>query len=92
MPAKEQVPTTVNRIQQMLVEAEAQGVHLRLTGQRFEDQWLYLVVEPTRPGERASQHAHFMTKVERTLHDQGYDQVLIVPAVPEHSGLIDVPQ
>jgi hypothetical protein len=92
MPAEVDIPNIIARVRQLLLEAEAQNIHLRLTGQRFEDDWLYLVVEPTRQGERASQHAHFMTRVERTLHDQGYDQVLIVPAVPEHSGLTDVPQ
>ena len=92
MPAENEIQTIVARVKQLLVDGEAQGVHLRLTGFRYEDLWLYLVVEPTQAGERASQHAHFMTRIERTLHSEGYDQVLIVPAVPEHSGLMDVPQ
>ena len=58
---------------------------------RFDDEWLYLVVEPTQPGQRASQQAHFMTEIERTLQKEGFDQVLLVPAIPEHAGLTNVP-
>jgi hypothetical protein len=64
---------------------------LRLAATRFDDGWLYLVVEPVQKGERASQHAHLMTEIERTLQKEGYEQVLLVPAVPEHAGLTDVP-
>ena len=35
---------------------------------------------------------HLMTEIERTLRAEGYDQVLLVPAVPEHAGLINVPK
>ena len=92
MPAEVDIPKIVALVRKLLSEAEPDNVHLHLTGQRFEDDWLYLVVEPTKPGERASKHAHFMTRAERTLRDEGYDQVLLVPAVPEHSGLTDVPK
>ena len=77
-------------MKQLLAEAETQGVHLRLAAHRFDDGWLYLVVEPTQKGERASQHAHRMTQIERTLRGEGYDQVLLVPAVPEHADLMNV--
>lgn len=86
MPTEQQVPAIVARVQNLLNDAEPQGVHLRLSGRRFDDDWLYLTVEPTRPNERASQHARSMTTIERQLLAEGYDQVLIVPAVPEHVG------
>ncbi|MGC4006395.1 MAG: hypothetical protein QM811_26035 [Pirellulales bacterium] len=91
MPSNQDTPAILDRVRQLLSEGKAEGIHLRVTGSRFDDDWLYLVVEPTGIGERASQHAHFMTKIERTLQKEGFDQVLIVPAVPEHAGLIDVP-
>ncbi len=91
MPAEKDIQTIIGRVRHLLSEAQGQGVHLRLTGYRFDDDWLYIVVEPTQPGERASQHAHLMTRIERTLHDEGHDQVLLVPAVPEHAGLTEVP-
>ena len=91
MPAENQTSEVVARVRQLLAEAEPTGVHLALSGYRFDDQWLYLVVSPTHPGERASQHAHRMTTIERTLRGEGYNQVLLVPAVPEHDDLIDVP-
>jgi hypothetical protein len=64
---------------------------LRLAASRFDDGWLYLVVEPVQNGERASQHAHLMTEIERTLQKEGFEQVLLVPAVPAHAGLTEVP-
>jgi hypothetical protein len=91
MPAEKDKKLIIDRVQQLLSDAAAQGVHLQLTGSRFDDDWLYLVVAPTQKDERASQHAHLMTRIEQTLLDEGYDQVLLVPAVPEHAGLIDVP-
>jgi len=91
MPAEKDKNLLIDRVKQLLAEATPQGVHLELTGSRFDDDWLYLVVAPTRKDERASQHAHLMTEIERTLLKEGYDQVLLVPSVPEHAGLIDVP-
>ena len=91
MPNEQDKPAIVDRVEQLLSAAKARGIHLRLAASRFDDDWLYLVVEPTQQGERASQHAHLMTEVERTLQKEGYDQVLLVPAVPEHAGLTDVP-
>ena len=90
MPAEKDKPTIIARVREMLAAAEADGVHLQLAASRFDDDWLYLVVTPARPGERASQYAHAMTKIERALRAEGHAQVLLVPAVPEHSGLIDV--
>ena len=91
MPAESQTPQAVARANQLLVAAGPAGVHLALSGYRFDDGWLYLVVTPTHPGERASQHAHRMTAIERTLRAEGYSQVLLVPSVPEHDGFADVP-
>lgn len=90
MPKENDKQAIISRLKQLLAEAETQGVHLSLAAHRFDDGWLYLVVEPTQKGERASQHAHRMTQIERTLRSEGYDQVLLVPAVPEHAGLMDV--
>ena len=91
MPAEKDKTVIVNRVRQLLFDAMADGVHLELTGARFDDEWLYLVVAPARKDERASKHAHLMTQIERRLFDEGYDQVLLVPAVPEHAGLVDLP-
>ncbi len=83
--------TIVARVEQWLADAGPAGVHLALGRHRFDDGWLYLTVAPTHPGERASHHAHRMTEIERTLRREGYDQVLLVPTVPEHADLLDVP-
>lgn len=92
MPAEKDQQTIIARVKQLLGEARTEGVHLDLAAFRFDDGWLYLVVTPTHKGERASQHAHLMTQIERKLRSEGYEQVLLVPAVPEHAGLIDVPK
>jgi len=91
MPIEQDKTLIISRVQELISAAQTRGIHLRLTGYRWDDGWLYLVVEPTQKGERASQHAHFMTEIERTLLKEGHDQVLLVPAVPEHAGLTDVP-
>jgi len=91
MPSEQDKPAIIKRVQELLSIAKGRGIHLRFAGSYFDDGWLYLVVEPSGQGERASQHAHFMTEIERTLQKEGFDQVLIVPSVPEHAGLIDVP-
>ena len=88
---EQEIPVVTQRVQELIAAAQPRHIHLRLTGYRFDDPWLYLVVEPTRGGERASQHAHFMTEIERTLQNEGYNEVMLIPAVPEHVGLIDVP-
>ncbi len=79
MPAEKDQQAIVGRIEQLLAAAAGRNVHLRLDGSRFDDDWLYVVVSPTRKGERASSHARTMTEIERTLQAEGYDQVLIVP-------------
>lgn len=91
MPQEAQVPEIVARVGELLEAMGGQGPDLRLTGKRFDDGWLYLVAEPTRAGQRASEYARLMTEIERRLLAEGYDQVLMVPALPEHQGLIDVP-
>jgi hypothetical protein len=90
MPNEQDITVVTNRVQELISAAKARGINLRLTGYRLDDGWLYLVVEPTLPGGRASQHAHFMTEIERTLQSEGHDQIMLVPAVPEHAGLMDL--
>lgn len=86
MPAESQTPEIIARAKQLLGDVQAKGVHLELSEHHFDDGWLYLVVTPKKVGERASQHAHAMTAIERTLRAEGYEQVLLVPAVPEYAG------
>ena len=92
MPAESEKQAIITRVKQLLTEARSDDVHLELAAHRFDDGWLYLVVAPTHKGERASQHARRMTQIERTLRGEGFDQVLLVPAVPEYAGLIEVPE
>lgn len=85
MPAEKDTPMIIARVEALLQDAQTNEVHLELSGSRFDDGWLYLTVTPTQPGERASQHAHLMTNIERTLRKEGYKQVLLIPALPEYA-------
>jgi hypothetical protein len=83
MPTTQQVTDIVDKVKKRLVEAEREGIHLKVTGKKLDDDWLYIVVEPSRSGIRASDHASFMSKVERELRADGDDNVLLVPALTD---------
>ena len=82
MPTTTQVSEIVDRVKARLADAQrTEGVALTVSAQKLDDDWLYIVVEPARPGVRASDHANLMSKIERELRDDGIDQVLLVPAL-----------
>ena len=83
MPTTEQTPAIVNKVRQRLKEAELEGVFLQVNGDKLDDDWLYIVVVPTRQGVRASEYANYMASVERELRQQGDDKVLLVPALQD---------
>lgn len=80
---QQQVTDIVNEVRQRLLDAERQGVYLKVTGQKLDDDWLYIVVVPSKPGVRASEYANYMSKVERELRAAGNDNVLLVPALDD---------
>jgi hypothetical protein len=84
MPSTQQEATEiVNKVKQRLADAELNGVYLRVSGHKLDDDWLYVVVVPSRPGVRASEYANYMSKVERELRAAGEDNVLLVPALDD---------
>jgi hypothetical protein len=83
MPTAEQVPAIVDKVRRRLAAAEVEGIHLRISGEKLDDDWLYVVVEPSAAGIRASEHAAFMAKVERDLRTAGDTNVLLVPALTD---------
>jgi hypothetical protein len=83
MPTQEQVPEIVKEVRRRLEDMAQQGVYLEVTGEKLEDDWLYVVVAPARPGMRASDHARVMSQIERELRRDGKDQVLLVPSLEE---------
>jgi len=83
MPTTMEMSGIVDRVKAKLSDAAAQGVHLKVTGYKLDDDWLYIVVEPTKAGVRASDHADLMSKIERELRKDGIDQVLLVPTLRE---------
>ena len=83
MPTTAQTSDIVDRVKARLAEASRQGVELKVSSYKLDDDWLYIVVEPSKPGVRASDHANLMSKIERELRKDGIDQVLLVPALRE---------
>ena len=83
MPTTEEVADIVAKVEQRLAEARQNGIHLRVSGNRLDDDWLYVVIEPARAGVRASDHARLMSQIERELRAQGDERVLLVPALEE---------
>ena len=83
MPTTTQQSEIVERVKARLADAECEGVYLKVSGHKLDDEWLYVVVEPAKAGVRASDHANLMSKIERELRKDGIDQVLLVPALKD---------
>lgn len=84
MPTTQQGATEiVNKVKKRLSDAERDGIFLKVTGDKLDDDWLYIVVVPSKPGVRASDYANYMSKVERELRAAGDDNVLLVPALED---------
>ena len=81
MPTTTQVTDIIDKVNKRL-RAE-QDIHLTVTNYKLDDEWLYIVVVPAKPGVRASEYANFMSKVERELRAQGDENVLLVPALED---------
>ncbi len=83
MPTTEQTSAIVDKVRTRLAEGEREGIHLKVDSEKLDDDWLYIVVVPSKPGVRASEYANFMSKVERELRAAGHDNVLLVPALED---------
>jgi len=84
MPTTEQeVSDIVNKVKKRLADAEREGIYLKVNGHKLDDDWLYIVVVPSRPGVRASEYANHMSKIERELRAQADVNVLLVPALED---------
>ena len=86
MPTQEQVPEIIQYVQERLEEAsQHRGVHLSVEKEdsKLEDDWLYVCVTPTQPGERASDHVDLMSEIELELRKRGTENVLLVPTMAD---------
>jgi len=81
MPTANDVPRIVQEVQASL--AALPGQPLRVSDQRLDDSWLYIVVVPARAGVSALDHATEMSRIERELRRAGDDEVLLVPAIED---------
>jgi hypothetical protein len=83
MPTQAEVPAIVAEVRQRLADVAKEGVHLQIAGEKLEDDWLYLVVTPSRAGVRALDHANTMATIERALRQEGKSHVLLVPTLED---------
>ena len=83
MPVATDMALIADKVRQQLQDARRDGVFLKLVGEHLDDDWLYLTVELDQPGGRAADHARLMARIERQLRQEGYDQVLLVPALAD---------
>jgi hypothetical protein len=83
MPTTQQATDIVKKVKKRLAQAERDGIYLKVSGKKLDDGWLYIVVVPSKSGVRASEHASFMSKLERELREAGDDNVLLVPALTD---------
>jgi hypothetical protein len=73
----------LDAVNQRLDSLPAGGPPLKISGSRWEEDWLYVAVVPSRPDVRALDHAEAMSRIERELRREGFDNVLLVPALEE---------
>jgi predicted RNA polymerase sigma factor len=83
MPTTTQISDIVHKVRDELTAAEAEGIHPKVSGEKFDDDWLYIEVIPAKPGVRASDHAGLMARIECKLRAEGIDQVLLLPALED---------
>jgi len=83
MPTMQQIDPIVKKVENLLKQAEAQGIHLKVSDSKLDDDWLYVVVVPSQPGVRASDHAKLMSQIERQLRAEGDKRVLLIPALED---------
>lgn len=79
MPTTQRVSEIVTKVKKRLAEGKREGIHLKVTGEKLDDGWLYIVVVPSKVGISASKYASFMSKVERELRAVSDDKVFLVP-------------
>lgn len=83
MPTMQQTSTIIDKVRARLKDGEKDGIHLKTTGEKLDDDWLYIAVVPSKPGVRASEYANYMSKIERELRAQGDENVLLVPELED---------
>jgi hypothetical protein len=83
MPSTTQVTDIVDKVRKRLDDGAKEGIHLKVVSEKLDDDWLYIVVVPSKPGVRASEYANYMSKIERELRAAGDDHVLLVPALQD---------
>lgn len=72
MPTADQVPDICQSVQASLAAAERNGIYSMMTGDKLEDGWLHIAVEPARAGVKASDHATLMAQIERNLRQSAF--------------------
>ena len=79
------IPKLVERIQVLVDElANRYGIKLEVVPDYFlqEHEWYTFVVAPLSGDIRAYDYVEVLQEAEETLQNEGYDKVILVPAMP----------
>ena len=70
---------------QLLLDTECRDrdFKLKVSAEIQEDDWVYLVVEPTRTGVHSEDYVQIARTVESKLEEKFGGKVLLVPARPQ---------
>lgn len=79
-----QLQSIKHEAQELLnAECKNRDFKLRVSGEVQEDDWVYLVVEPDRPGVHSEDYVSIARAVEKQLEHKHSGNILIVPARPQ---------
>jgi len=85
-PSQNQIDTILKDIQKRLDSRQRSStVTLKVDAEasRCEDDWLYVVVTPTKNGVRAYDYVKTLDEVEKDLRANHIENVLLVPAIED---------
>ena len=85
-PSKYQIDNILKDIQDRLDRKQSSSqVALKVDAEssRCEDDWLYVVVTPTKNGVRAYDYVKMLDEVEKDLRASHIENVLLVPAIED---------
>lgn len=81
------IPHVISLVRSRLAElCQERGTALEIVEEenhRIEDDWLYITVAPSIANVRVSDYASIMAQIEKELREQGIDNVLLIPVVPD---------
>lgn len=77
------IPEILERIKNRLKEFTHVPLSVQDREYKLDEDWLYVAVRPSKPGVRGSDYADALGQIERELHADDIDHVLLVPTIDD---------